>query len=226
MITSQGSLLLRNVKMTFTPVKEKLDKIVVFDQAQREKLDYLKTVVEAFIRNGHAAHLTIPGFAKTKPEIEAYITLKGINIPIHGYLDHKGSIIVENKCMFPRRGRLKKDGTRSWNTARLPDEPPLNHLIQVAIYHLASKLPVYMCYINEKEYKVFHAENCEKLKPENLKKLEKIIYHKALVRQNLLKISHDVNVLKNYVQPDFDNYMWKNESDNSLLEEAKKLWEY
>jgi len=83
-----------------------------------------------------------------------------------------------------------------------------------------------MCYINEKEYKVFHAENCEKLKPENLKKLEKIIYHKALVRQNLLKISHDVNVLKNYVQPDFDNYMWKNESDNSLLEEAKKLWEY
>jgi hypothetical protein len=38
--------------MTFTPVKEKLNKIVVFDQAQREKLDYLKTVVEAFIRNG------------------------------------------------------------------------------------------------------------------------------------------------------------------------------
>ena len=91
MITSQESLLLRNIKMPFTPVKEKIDKIVVFDQTQREKLDYLKTVVEAFIRNGHAAHLTIPGFAKTKPEIEAYMTLKGINIPIHGYLDHKGS---------------------------------------------------------------------------------------------------------------------------------------
>jgi len=212
--------------MSFIPVRDKLKKFVSFDRNQSEKFDYISTIVKDFIRNGHAAHMTIPGYDKTKPEIEAFMTLKGINIPIHGYLDHKGAVIIEDKCMFPRRGRLKKDGTRSWNTARLPDEPPINHLIQVAIYHLSTNLPVYMCYINEKEFKVFHAENCEKLKPENLKKLEKIIYHKALVRQNLLKISHDVNVLKNYLQPDFDNFMWKNESDNSLLEDAKKLWEY
>ena len=212
--------------MSFIPVRDKLKKFVSFDRNQSEKFDYISTIVKDFIRNGHAAHMTIPGYDKTKPEIEAFMTLKGINIPIHGYLDHKGAVIIEDKCMFPRRGRLKKDGTRSWNTARLPDEPPINHLIQVAIYHLSTNLPVYMCYINEKEFKVFHAENCEKLKPENLKKLEKIIYHKALVRQNLLKISHDVNFLKNYLQPDFDNFMWKNESDNSLLEDAKKLWEY
>ena len=212
--------------MSFIPVRDKLKKFVSFDRNQSEKFDYISTIVKDFIRNGHAAHMTIPGYDKTKPEIEAFMTLKGINIPIHGYLDHKGAVIIEDKCMFPRRGRLKKDGTRSWNTARLPDEPPINHLIQVAIYHLSTNLPVYMCYINEKEFKVFHAENCEKLKPENLKKLEKVIYHKALVRQNLLKISHDVNVLKNYLQPDFDNFMWKNESDNSLLEDAKKLWEY
>ena len=212
--------------MSFIPVRDKLKKFVSFDRNQSEKFDYISTIVKDFIRNGHAAHMTIPGYDKTKPEIEAFMTLKGINIPIHGYLDHKGAVIIEDKCMFPRRGRLKKDGTRSWNTARLPDEPPINHLIQVAIYHLSTNLPVYMCYINEKEFKVFHAENCEKLKPENLKKLEKIIYHKALVRQNLLKISHDVNVLKNYLQPDFDNFMWKNESDNSLLEDAKKLCEY
>jgi len=212
--------------MSFIPVRDKLKKFVSFDRNQSEKFDYISTIVKDFIRNGHAAHMTIPGYDKTKPEIEAFMTLKGINIPIHGYLDHKGAVIIEDKCMFPRRGRLKKNGTRSWNTARLPDEPPINHLIQVAIYHLSTNLPVYMCYINEKEFKVFHAENCEKLKPENLKKLEKIIYHKALVRQNLLKISHDVNVLKNYLQPDFDNFMWKNESDNSLLEDAKKLWEY
>ena len=212
--------------MSFIPVRDKLKKFVSFDRNQSEKFDYISTIVKDFIRNGHAAHMTIPGYDKTKPEIEAFMTLKGINIPIHGYLDHKGAVIIEDKCMFPRRGRLKKDGTRSWNTARLPDEPPINHLIQVAIYHLSTNLPVYMCYINEKEFKVFHAENYEKLKPENLKKLEKVIYHKALVRQNLLKISHDVNVLKNYLQPDFDNFMWKNESDNSLLEDAKKLWEY
>tara|TARA_R100001129_G_scaffold181799_1_gene161563 strand:+ start:6128 stop:6766 length:639 start_codon:yes stop_codon:yes gene_type:complete len=212
--------------MTFISVKEKLDKVVLLTKEQREKFDYLKSIIESFIRNGHAAHMTIPGYDKTKPEIEAFMTLKGINIPIHGYLDHKGAMIIEDKCMFPRRGRLKKDGTRSWNTAKLPDEPPLNHLIQVAIYHLSTHLPVYMCYINEKEFKVFHAKNCEKLKPENLKKLEKVIYHKALVRQNLLKISPDINVLKNYIQPDLDNYMWKNESDNSLLDDARKIWEY
>jgi hypothetical protein len=212
--------------MSFIPVRDKLKKFVSFDRNQSEKFDYISTIVKDFIRNGHAAHMTIPGYDKTKPEIESFMTLKGINIPIHGYLDHKGAMIIEDKCMLPRRGRLKKDGTRSWNTARLPEEVPINHLIQVAIYHLSTNLPVYMCYINEKEFKVFHAENYEKLKPENLKKLEKVIYHKALVRQNLLKISHDVNVLKNYLQPDFDNFMWKNESDNSLLEDAKKLWEY
>ena len=152
--------------MSFIPVRDKLKKFVSFDRNQSEKFDYISTIVKDFIRNGHAAHMTIPGYDKTKPEIEAFMTLKGINIPIHGYLDHKGAVIIEDKCMFPRRGRLKKEGTRSWNTARLPEEVPINHLILVAIYHLSTNLPVYMCYINEKEFKVFHAENCEKLKPE------------------------------------------------------------
>ena len=212
--------------MSFIPVKDKLKKFVTFDQNQAEKFDYISSIVKDFIRNGHEAHKTIPGYDETKPEIETYMVLKGINIPFHGYADHKGKMIIEDKCMFPRRGRIKKDGSRSWTTAPLPSEPAETHLLQVSIYHLATGLPIYLCYINEKEFKVFHAENWEKLKPEYLKKLEKVIYHKALVRQNLLKISHDPQVLKNYLQPDFDNFMWKNESDNSLLEDAKKLWEY
>ena len=68
--------------MSFIPVRDKLKKFVSVDRNQSEKFDYISTIVKDFIRNGHAAHMTIPGYDKTKPEIEAFMTLKGINIPI------------------------------------------------------------------------------------------------------------------------------------------------
>ena len=59
--------------MSFIPVKDKLKKFVTFDQNQAEKFDYISSIVKDFIRNGHEAHKTIPGYDETKPEIETYM---------------------------------------------------------------------------------------------------------------------------------------------------------
>jgi len=78
------------------------------------------------------------------------------------------------KKVKPRKGIVKKDGTRSWLTKKLPENSPEPfHLLQIDFYYSVFKVPVYLCYINEKSYKVFHAGNCEELKPENIEKLKK-----------------------------------------------------
>ena len=176
------------------------------------------------IVNGDAAHKTIPGYDKCKPEIETYKVFEGITIPVHGYADFKGKIIIEDKCKFPRRGIVKKDGTRSWSTTKLPETIEPYHLMQTDFYHYATELPIYICYINEESFKVFSAENCELLTPKSIESRKKDFIQRCKVRQNLMKISNDVNVLKDYIQPDFENYFWRNDLDPTYLDNAKKFW--
>ena len=62
--------------------------------------------------------------------------MQRINIPVHGYIDLKGDkVIIEDKCKFPRKGKIKKNGTRSWFTSKLPeDKPEPFNLLQVDFY--------------------------------------------------------------------------------------------
>jgi hypothetical protein len=207
----------------FTPIREKLNTLIP-DAKEIDAFNHFSTIVERMIVNGHAAHKTIPGYDKCKPEIETYKVFEGITIPVHGYADFKGKIIIEDKCKFPRRGRVKKDGTRSWSTTKLPETIEPYHLIQTDFYHYATELPIYICYINEEGFKVFSAENCELLTPKSIESRKKDFIQRCKVRQNLMKISNDVNVLKDYIQPDFENYFWRNDLDPTYLENAKKFW--
>jgi hypothetical protein len=209
----------------FTPINEKFKKINVH-LSQFDEFEYYKTIIPMMIENGHKAHQTIPGYEKCKPEIEAFKWFDGINIPVHGYVDLLGDVIIEDKCKFPRKGRVKKDGTRSWLTNKLPEERPEQfHLLQVDFYYSVFEKPVYLCYINEESFKVFHADNCDELKPENIKKRIPRIIHRCKVRQNLLKISSDPKVIKDYIQPNFDDFRWKNDLDENYLKDAKKFYE-
>mgnify|MGYP001443036393 FL=1 len=207
----------------FTPIREKLNTLIP-DAKEIDAFNHFSTIVERMIVNGHAAHKTIPGYDKCKPEIETYKVFEGITIPVHGYADFKGKIIIEDKCKFPRRGRVKKDGTRSWSTTKLPETIEPYHLMQTDFYHYATELPIYICYINEEGFKVFSAENCELLTPKSIESRKKDFIQRCKVRQNLMKISNDVNVLKDYIQPDFENYFWRNDLDPTYLDNAKKFW--
>ena len=207
----------------FTPIREKLNTLIP-DAKEIDAFNHFSTIVERMIVNGDAAHKTIPCYDKCKPEIETYKVFDGITIPVHGYADFKGKIIIEDKCKFPRRGRVKKDGTRSWSTTKLPETIEPYHLMQTDFYHYATELPIYICYINEESFKVFSAENCELLTPKSIESRKKDFIQRCKVRQNLMKISNDVNVLKDYIQPDFENYFWRNDLDPTYLDNAKKFW--
>ena len=208
----------------FIPIEEKLKKIIP-DLNQREEFDHYVKILPKMIANGHAAHQTIPGYDKCKPEIEAFKWFDDITIPVHGYCDLKGGVIIEDKCKFPRRGRLKKDNTRSFSTTKLPEVPDPNHLLQIDFYFSVFELPVYLCYINEETFTVFHADNCDELKSENIKKRIPKIIQRCKVRQNLLKISDQANIIKNFIQPDFTNFKWKNDLDENYLKNAIKFFE-
>ena len=207
----------------FTPIREKLNTLIP-DAKEIDAFNHFSTIVERMIVNGDAAHKTIPGYDKCKPEIETYKVFEGITIPVHGYADFKGKIIIEDKCKFPRRGKVKKDGTRSWSTTKLPETIEPYHLMQTDFYHYATELPIYICYINEECFKVFSAENCELLTPKSIESRKKDFIQRCKVRQNLMKISNYVNVLKDYIQPDFENYFWRNDLDPTYLDNAKKFW--
>jgi hypothetical protein len=62
------------------------------------------------------------------------------------------------------------------------------------------------------------------LQPEKIMSRLESFKQKCLVRQNLLKISNDPKVIKDYIQPDFSHYFWKNDLDPTYLEKAKKFW--
>ena len=209
----------------FVPIEEKLKKIVPAAE-YHDEFEHYKQILPSMIANGHAAHKTISGYENTKPEIEAFRWFDGINIPVHGYCDHKGEIIIEDKCKFPRRGRVKKDGTRSWLTSKLPEnEPEPYNLLQVDFYYSVFKVPVYLCYINEETYKVFSADNCESLKPENIERRIPRIIQRCKIRQNLMRLGTDPKVIKDYIQPQFDHYFWNNELDPDYKLNAMKFYE-
>lgn len=208
----------------FVPIEEKLKKIIP-NVDQHDEFEYYKQILPKMIANGHAAHQTIPGYKDCKPEIEAFRWFEGINIPVHGYCDLKGKVIIEDKCKFPKRGRVKKDGTRSWLTNKLPETVEPYNFLQIDFYYSVFKLPVYICYINEESYKVFSADNCDDLKPENIEKRIPKIIQRCKIRQNLMKISTDPKVVKDYIQPQFDHYFWRNEMEEDYLTDAIKFYE-
>ena len=79
----------------FVPVNEKLKRLIP-DPVELDVYNHFCTIIERMIINGHEAHKTIPDFDKCKPEIEAYKVFDGIEIPVHGYADLKGKMVIED----------------------------------------------------------------------------------------------------------------------------------
>jgi len=158
-------------------VKDKINKLIFFNKDQEEKKQYYSKVCKAMIQNLWNGLCEIPNFKESKyeEEIEAYHGLKDIGIPTHGYIDLYGEYVIETKTLWPRRGKVKLDGTRSWSSKSppAPEKISIDHLSQVALYHAAKNKPVYLVYASDKTWKTYHKGNCPALEPENLKKVLK-----------------------------------------------------
>ena len=140
--------------------------------------------------------------------------------------------IVELKTKYSRLGKVKKDGTRSFLVSSSPATPSFNHVVQCAVYaaHYNFKVPVYLLYATEKDFKIFDSINCHHLTVEGMKKNLQIMFRTFMRREKILSQFHDYTreeIIENAVQmidPNFDHPFAWNGLPPQLLQEAKELW--
>ena len=169
------------------------------------------------------------GFVAGKSEQFAKLELPGIAVPVIGYIDFQqtlanGALInCELKTKGPRKTRLLKDGSQGWSKATLPKRPEWKNVCQASIYSAATGAETVIIYAAEHDSITFTAENCDELKPSGLAVALEEMRQRALIRQNLLKISADPRVLASITDPDWQHmYQWK--IGEEFLWKAKELW--
>ena len=141
------------------------------------------------------------------------------------------SVQVELKTAWQKPMRKRKDGSRSFSSAKLPSIPNPMHLQQIAFYYVASKPKnPKLIYLTADGYKIFTKENCGDLEPENLKNYYEQLIRIAQRRERLLKRYEHINdtdrmkmELYRDCDPQFNHpFYWK--IGNHYLNEAKELW--
>ncbi len=147
-----------------------------------------------------------------------------LDMPIIGYIDLMSEdSVVEIKTKWNRLNPPRKNGSRGFGQVKLPYTPELSHIRQVSVYNKATGKPPVLLYLTTEDYRVFDQNNCDMLTPKALEHYFQQMLHSAVVWQNLLKISTDPNVLKLYIQPDWDNFRWRF-MPKQFLQQAKDLY--
>ena len=140
--------------------------------------------------------------------------------------------IVELKTKYSRLGKVKKDGTRSFLVSSSPATPSFNHVVQCAVYaaHYNFKVPVYLLYATEKDFKIFDSTNSHHLTVDGMKKNLQIMFRTFMRREKILSQFQDYTkeeIIENAVQmidPNFDHPFAWNGLPEHLLQQAKELW--
>ena len=143
---------------------------------------------------------------------------------IMGFVDLTGDrILVEIKTKWNPLGQPLKDGSRNFRKVKLPTRPDASHIRQVAIYWAATGKMPYLVYVTTEGAVTFSHENCDLLTAESLSHHFNQILHNAVVWENLLTISTDPQVLKYWVQPNWEDFRWRFMPDD-YLQQAKELF--
>jgi len=153
--------------------------------------------------------------------------LDGCVLPTIGRIDLEDETnIVEIKTKHRKKNKANKYGTSSYSLPKLNegymgwDE----HISQVAFYYFAcnEKKKPHLFVMNEKDYKIFTPENCEDLKPENLRKRLNKLTLTAKRRERVLANHAGKNTWHQDLHANFGHYFWKNMGEHKEI--AMKLW--
>ena len=146
-------------------------------------------------------------------------------MPIIGRLDYRrDQNFYELKTKWSRRGKIKKDGTRSFYKTKCPETPQLSHVKQVAVYWKATGYKPHLVYASDVDFQIFHEGNCEQMKPKFLEEMLQEIRVAAIARQKIIKQSSTAQEASMLVQPQWDHFMW--DMPGEWLSRAKDLWRY
>ena len=162
-------------------------------------------------------------------ECERYVslTLDGCVLPTIGRIDFEDEHnFVEMKTKHRKKNRPRKDGTSNYSLPKL-DEGYMGweeHVSQVAFYYFAceEKKKPHLFVMNEEDYKIFTPENCEDLKPENLRKRLNRLTMVAKRRERVMANHAGKTTWHQDIAPDFGHFFWKNMGEHRDI--AMKLW--
>ena len=235
---------------------EKFKEYNPVNEKDREKFYHYQETIPQTIRQGFKACETI-GIAKAK-EITAEAAVNNtdyrLHLPIVGRTDlHFQDFneveqstsasapeaapflsVLELKTAWQKPGKTKKDGSRSFSSARLPSLPSKIHLQQLAFYCKAKAsttiVSPLLCYLTADGFKIFTKDNCTDLEPENLNNYYEQLVNSCLRKERLLARHIDLDepdmILKEIVRdvdPEFSHpFFWS--IGQKYLSKAKKIW--
>lgn len=192
------------------------------------ELDDLKRIqyiddVDAIVRHGVDA-LAELGDLRFAAEERISLQHPKLAQELMGFVDLTGEeILVELKTKWNPLGQPLKDGSRNFRKVKMPERPDQSHVRQVAIYWAATGKMPYLVYITTEGSVTFSHENCDLLTVESLSHHFNQILHNAIVWENLLSISTDPQVLKYWVQPNWEDFRWRFMPDD-YLQQARELF--
>ena len=142
--------------------------------------------------------------------------------------------VCELKTSWSRPGKVKKDGTRSFASAKLPSTPLVNHLQQLAFYCFSlrkqMKVSPYLIYLTADDHMVFTEKNCADLEIQNLNNYYEQLVRNCIRKERLLSRYIDLEepdmILEEIakdVEPGFDHQFYWNIGAKHLAR-AKKIW--
>ena len=178
-----------------------------------EFADVLINAIEG-VKEAHAHY----GLNRIDGESEIFTNLSGLELPYSGFPDF--SRRIELKTKWSSAAANTKSGKRA---ASLPTKPDWSHTCQVAGYWAGTGLMQTIVYANAKDYRVFNADNSDRLTNEGLQAALNHITAKCAIRENLLKSADSVEQMLRLIEPDF-GHMWAWDMRPEVLTEAKKLW--
>ena len=142
--------------------------------------------------------------------------------------------VVELKTSWQRPGKVKKDGTRSFASAKLPSTPNVNHLQQLAFYCFSlrklNRVIPYLIYLTADDHIIFTEKNCADLEIQNLNNYYEQLVRNCIRKERLLSRYIDLEEpdmilaeIAKDVEPGFDHMFYWNIGAKHLAR-AKKIW--
>tara|TARA_R100000687_G_C6431681_1_gene156002 strand:+ start:55 stop:1008 length:954 start_codon:yes stop_codon:yes gene_type:complete len=155
------------------------------------------------------------------------LDLPGCQLPVIGRIDFEDKDnFIELKTKWYKKNRPRKDGTQTYSVPRI-DEGYLgwqDHLLQVAFYYLATGKKPHLLVLNPENYNIFTPDNCEDLKPKNLKNLVNKMKIICKRREEIMERHAGKTTWIQDIFPDFTHFFWRGMGEH--LKAAQILWNH
>ncbi len=221
-------------------IQHKINSYVSIDIKDQMKFEFGVKFLKDICENHNKNIKELPD-KEWKKEIEHIKWIEPINVPFKMYVDLTGDTYINDlKNKFPsvKLSPLKTKQTKE-NPNRIGDwvcsHPKLDarvftsDLMQIALYANTTGLKPSLSYASATDRILFTEENCEELRPENLKRsLQELIVYEIAWEKKLKAANGSVEELLWLCPPDFSelrkNSFWWNGVPKKFIEDYLKTY--